>query len=70
MKTKNSHYGESASSRADKMSGVNTWKKKEKERYEHIFKAVLSHKLSVGSKKFFNRKRRMFLKNPLFYEKI
>ena len=70
MRTKNNHHGESANSRADKMSGVSTWKKKDRERYEHIFKSVLPHKLGVGAKKFFNRKRRMFLKNPLFYTKI
>lgn len=54
MRTKNNHHGESASSRADKMSGANS----------------RQYKLGCIGKQFFNRKRRMFLKNPLFYEKI
>lgn len=46
-----SHHGESANSRADKMSG-------------------LPFKISKSFKLFYVRKRRMFLKNPLNFDKI
>jgi len=49
-----SHYGESSMSRADKMSGV--------------LKGWLNKPKS--RKRFYNKKRRMFLNNPLFNDKI
>lgn len=49
--TLNSHNGESANSRADKMSGF-------------------PFKLNKAFKLFYVRKRRMFLKNPLNFDKI
>ena len=50
----NSHHPESRVSRADKMSGLKS----------------LVNNLSVETKDFYNRKRRMFLKNPYNWDKI
>ena len=70
MRTKNCHHGESRSSRADKMSGSTHYKNHEQEKFKRLYGSKLTDKLEASSKKFFNRKRRMFLKNPLFYTKI
>lgn len=59
--TLTSHHGESNSSRADKMSG---WVKD----YKKDVPATRG-KMSKA-KKISGRKRRMFLKNPKFFEKI
>lgn len=59
-----SHHGESRNSRADKMSGSSKNKAHKLNSSKNIFK------LGVFGKHFYNRKRRMFLKNPLNYDKI
>ncbi len=60
MKTNSltSHTGESSNSRADKMSGSS---RNLRRLYGYGLEKV---------KKFYNRKRRMFLKNPENWEKI
>lgn len=58
--TLSSHYGESNSSRADKMSGWISERKR---------KTGTKGGYSI-SKKISNRKRRMFLKNSLNFDKI
>lgn len=64
--TLNSHHGESRTSRADKMSGViNDFCQSSKRVGEK-----LSATVKRASKQFYARKRRMMLKNPLFFEKI
>lgn len=62
MKTNdlNSHHPESRSSRVDKMSGLP----------KEMRSIKVGRRVKRGSKKFFNRKRRMILKNPLFFEKV
>jgi len=52
-----SHNGESRNSRADKMSG---------DRYPELSRG----RSKKWYKKFYSAKRRMFLKNELFFEKI
>lgn len=59
--TLTSHHGESNASRADKMSGwISRYKKKDPK---------ARGKMSIA-KKLAARKRRMFLKNPKFWDKI
>ena len=58
--TLNSHHGESNSSRADKMSG---WIKRFKKSHE-------KNCSMKDAKVISNRKRRMFLKHELNWEKI
>lgn len=69
------HHGESSSSRADKMSGSGKIKLKERIRVLKLNKKLnlrLDVNAGIGSdgKKFLNRKRRMFLKNPKNWDKI
>lgn len=52
------HAGESATSRADKMSG---WIQRLRRPGQLGYKKL---------KTFYNKKRRQFLKNPLFFDKI
>ena len=59
-----SHRGESNSSRADKMSG---WIKEYKKEYRKKNPAAA---IMSKAKKIAGRKRRMFLKNPKFFDKI
>lgn len=78
MKTNclNSHMGESLNSRADKMSGIT---KAKRHRLEAMAKLGVERGISgldqqnkqgTFGKKFYTRKRRMFLKNPENWEKI
>jgi hypothetical protein len=59
----NSHHGESINSRADKMSGYIRELKKKVENFN-------GKRYASQIKKFYNKKRRMFLKNPENYDKI
>ncbi len=59
--TLTSHHGESNASRADKMSGWISFYKKRN--------SSARGKMSTA-KKIAARKRRMFLKNPAFWDKI
>lgn len=78
MKTNclNSHMGESRNSRADKMSGI---QKAKRHRLEAMSKLGAErginglgqqNKQERFGKKFYGRKRRMFLNNPENWEKI
>lgn len=78
MKTNclNSHMGESRNSRADKMSGI---QKAKRHRLQSMAKLGqergitslgIQNKQQRSGKKFYGRKRRMFLKNENNWEKI
>lgn len=78
MKTNclNSHCPESSNSRADKMSGIQKAKRHRLEamaklgRERGISGLGRQNKQEAFGKKFYGRKRRMFLKNPENWEKI
>lgn len=73
MKTNclNSHHGESANSRADKMSGIYKAKIHLRQRSkENGWGDGEQNKRGADGKKFYGHKRRMFLKNQQNWEKI
>jgi hypothetical protein len=70
MQNKNGHHPESKSSRADKMSGLQQSTIKQRKLWKRLGVTLKEYKLGWYGKHFYNRKRRMFLKNKHNWDKI